>query len=99
MMSDDLESLVRKSLDTVDRSRRIATITTTVVFILFVLILGFLFAHARIGNDTGASKVLWVASAAQMAFVGLCTALLAGHITRMTRAVLRAVELVSRKKE
>jgi len=98
-MNDDLEALVRKSLDTVDRSRRIATITTTVVLVLVVLILGFLFAHARIGDDTGASKVLWVATAAQMAFVGLCTALLAGHVTRMTKAVLRAVELASKKKE
>jgi len=98
-MNDDLEALVRKSLDTVDRSRRITTISTAVVFVLFVLILGFLFAHARIGDDSGASKVLWVATAAQLAFVGLCTALPAGHVTRMTRAVLRAVELVSRKKE
>jgi len=97
-MADDLETLVRKSLDTVDRSRRIAAATTAVVFLLFVLTLGFLFAHARIG-DPGASKVLWVAAAAQMAFVGLCTALLAGHVTRMTKAVLRAVELASKKKE
>jgi hypothetical protein len=98
-MNDDLEALVRKSLDTVDRSRRIATIATSVVFVLFVLILGFLFAHARIGDDAGASKVLWVATAAQMAFVGLCTAFVAGHVTRMTKAVLRAVELASGKKE
>ena len=98
-MSDDLETLVRKSLDAVDRSRRIATITTTVVFVFFVLALGFLFAHARVGEDPGASKVLWVATAAHMAFVGLCSLLLAGHITRMTKGVLRAVELASRKKE
>jgi hypothetical protein len=95
-MADDLETLVRKSLDTVDRSRRIAAAITGIVFLLFVLTLGFLFAHARIG-DPGAAKVLWVATAAQMAFVGLCTALLAGHVTRMTRAILRAVELASRK--
>lgn len=97
-MADDLETLVRKSLDTVDRSRRIAALITAVVLVLFVLTLGFLFAHARIG-DAGASKVLWVASAAQMAFVGLCTALLAGHVTRMTKAVLRAIELSSKKKD
>ena len=96
-MADDLEALVRKSLDTVDRSRRIAAVTTAIVFVLFVLALGFLFAHARIGDDAGASKVLWVASVAQMAFVGLCAALLAGHVTRMTKAVLRAIELASRK--
>ena len=98
-MADDLETLVRKSLDTVDRSRRIAALTTGVVLVVFVVTLGFLFAHARIGNDAGASKVLWVASAAQMAFVGLCTALLAGHVTRMTKAILRAIELSSIKKD
>ena len=98
-MAADLETLVRKSLDTVDRSRRIAALTTGVVLVLFVVTLGFLFAHARIGNDAGASKVLWVASAAQMAFVGLCTALLAGHVTRMTKAILRAIELSSIKKD
>ena len=96
-MADDLETLVRKSLDTVDRSRRIAALTTGIVLVLFVLTLGFLFAHARLGNDAGASKVLWVASAAQMAFVGLCTALLAGHVTRMTKAVLRAIERSARR--
>lgn len=98
-MADELEALVRKSLDAVDRSRRYAAIATAVVFTLFVLTLGFLFAHARVGPDAGASKVLWVASVAQMAFVGLCSALLAGHVTRMTKAVLRAVELASRKNQ
>jgi hypothetical protein len=63
-MPDDLETLVRKSLDVVDRSRRFAAITTGVVFVLFVLTLGFLFAHARVG-DPGAAKMLWVALAAQ----------------------------------
>jgi hypothetical protein len=97
-MADDLETLVRKSLDVVDRSRRFAAISAGVVFVLFVLTLGFLFAHARVG-DPGASKVLWVATAAQMAFVGLCTALVAGHVTRMTKAVLRAIELAAHKND
>ena len=95
-MPDDLEILVRKSLDVVDRSRRFAAISASVVFVVFVLTLGFLFAHARVG-DPGAAKVLWVASAAQMAFVGLCTALSASHVTRMTKAVLRAIELGARR--
>jgi hypothetical protein len=96
-MADDLEALVRQSLDTVDRSRRYAAIVAAVVFILLVLTLGFLFAHARVGADAGAAKVLWVTAVAQMAFVGLCAALVAGHVTRMTKAVLRAIELAQRK--
>jgi hypothetical protein len=96
-MADDLEALVRQSLDAVDRSRRYAAIAAIAVFVLLVLALGFLFAHARVGADSGASKVLWVAAVAQMAFVGLCTALVAGHVTRMTKAVLRAIELAQKK--
>jgi len=98
-MSDDLEALVRTSLDTVDRSRRLAAIASGVVFVLFALTLGFLFAHARVGQDAGAGIVFWIASAAQMAFLGLCTSLLAAHVTRMTRAVLRAIELSARNKD
>jgi galactitol-specific phosphotransferase system IIC component len=97
-MSDDLETLVRKSLDTVDRSRRFAAIATGVVFLLFVLTLGFLMARARV-DSPAAAKLLWAATAAQMAFIGLCTALLVGHVTRMTKAVLRAIELGSRRKD
>jgi hypothetical protein len=95
-MPDDLEGLVRQSLKTVDRSRRIAAAAIGLLFLSIVFMLGMVIAHARVADST-ASKVLWVVAAAQMAFVGLCAALVAGHVTRMTKAVLRAIELSSRK--
>ncbi len=104
-MADDLERLVRESLDAVDRSRRFGALAIAALFLIFVFTLGFLLAHAPIGSAGEAAdpnagphlaKLLWVTIAAQMAFLALCVALLAGHVTRMTKAVLRAIEL-SRK--
>ena len=93
-MSDDLEKLVRHSLDSVDRSKRLAMAVTVMAFvvILFVLATGLL--HTPVG-DPGGAKLLFASIAAQMIFVGLCTALLAMHVSRMTKAVLRAIELAS----
>ena len=91
-MSDHLEQLVREPLKTVDRSRRIAFAATWLLFFVILFTLGFLFARAR-GDGQVTAKMLWVAVTGQMAFVGICIALLAGHVTRMTKAVLRAIEL------
>jgi hypothetical protein len=94
-MADDLEHLVRQSLDAVDRSKRWAIVATALLFVLILVAHGALMASVR-ADDAGRSKQLLVAEAAQMAFVGLCVSLLAFHVTRMTKAVLRAVELASR---
>jgi hypothetical protein len=94
-MADDLEHLVRQSLNAVDRSRRWAAVATAVLVVVILFALGALMAAARV-DDAGRSKLLFVSVAAQMIFVGLCTSLLAYHVTRMTKAVLRAVELGSR---
>lgn len=93
-MSDELEKLVRESLKTVDRSRRLAAAATWVLFVVILVTLTFLFARAR-GDGAVTGKMLWVAVVGQMSFVGICIALLAGHVTRMTKAVLRAIELAS----
>jgi ABC-type maltose transport system permease subunit len=94
-MADDLEHLVRQSLNAVDRSRRWAIVATAVLFILILFALASTMASARV-EDPGRSKLLFVTVVAQMVFVALCTSLLAFHVTRMTKAVLRAVELTSR---
>jgi acetyl-CoA acetyltransferase len=94
-MADDLEHLVQESLNAVDRSKRWAAIATVVLFIVILFALGALMAAARV-DDAGRSKLLFVSVAAQMVFVGLCTSVLAYHVTRMTKAVLRAVEIASR---
>jgi hypothetical protein len=41
-------------------------------------------------------KVLWVSSAIQLFFVACATAVLMLHMSRMTRAVLRAIESIRR---
>jgi hypothetical protein len=41
-------------------------------------------------------KILWVSSAIQLFFVACATAVLMLHMSRMTRAVLRAIESIRR---
>ena len=96
-MVDDLEHLVRQSLDAVDRSKRWSAIATGVLFLVILFALGALMASARV-DDAGRSKQLLVVVAAQMIFVGLCTSLLAFHVTRMAKTVLRAIELTARRR-
>ena len=87
---------VHFALKKVDLSKRF--ILTTIVF-LFVAVLftfGSLLANARI-DDAGRSKLLFMATAAQMAFVGVCAVLVAFHVTRMTKMVLNAIELAAKK--
>lgn len=88
-MSDDLERILRNSLDAVDRGRRWATLGVAALFFatLVMLIAAFLHAGSR---DTG--KFMFVVSAAEMLFVGCCTAALMFQITRTTKAILRAIE-------
>ena len=95
-MADDLEHLVRQSLDAVDRSKRWATIIAGVLFLVVLIALGALMAASVRVDDAGRTKQLFVAVGAQLIFVALCTSLLAFHVTRMTKAVLRAVELAAR---
>jgi hypothetical protein len=96
LMADDLEHLVRQSLDAVDRSKRWAAVFTAVLFLVILFALGALMAASVRVDDGGRTKQLFAAVVAQMIFVGLCTSLLAFHVTRMTKAVLRAIELASR---
>jgi hypothetical protein len=95
-MSEDLEALVQRSLDAVDRAKRLAAAATGALFLIILFALGYLLANGSRGEDAGRSKVLFVVTAAEMAFIGLCTAVLAGHVSRMTKAVLRAIELKAR---
>jgi tartrate dehydratase beta subunit/fumarate hydratase class I family protein len=53
---------------------------------------GFSLAHARAAE--GNAKLLFGVAAVQMAFVGGCASLVSYHVSRMTRAVLNAIELL-----
>ena len=88
---------VQFALNKVDRSRLLVLVAVVVLFTAVLFTFGALLAHARIEGDAGRSKLLFMSAAAQMAFVGACAVLLAFHVSRMTRTVLNAIELASKK--
>ena len=86
---------VELALRRVDLSKRFILTTIVFLFIAILFTFGSLLANARI-DDGGRSKLLFLATGAQMAFVGICAVLVSFHVTRMTKTVLNAIEL-SRK--
>jgi nitrate reductase gamma subunit len=90
-MSQDMETILRNSLDAVDRGRRWAMLGVAALFVatLFMLVVVF---HVRTIGE-GASKLLFLVFAAHILFVACCTAVVMLHITRMTKTVLRALDL------
>jgi hypothetical protein len=79
-------------LERVDRSKRF--ITTAIVLLLLAVLFTYLaLLHTAAGGGS-ASKEAFVAVGAQMVFVGVCAVLIAFHVTRMTKVVLNAIELL-----
>jgi hypothetical protein len=87
---------IHLALKRVDLSKRFILTTIVLLFIAVLFTFGFLLAHARVNADTGA-KLLFAATGAQMTFVGICAVLISFHVTRMTKTILNAIELASRK--
>ena len=82
-------------LKRVDRSKHFMLAAIAALFFAVLFTFGLLMAHAR---DTGGNaKLLFAAAAAEMAFIGGCAVLVSFHMTRMTRTVLNAIDLASRK--
>ena len=98
-MSQESETVLRNALDAVDRSRRRTIVTVVVLFAVIVVGLASLMATAaaRIGGNAGQTKVLFASTASQMVFITLCTVAVALYITRMTKMILRAIELTSKQ--
>ena len=80
------------ALKRVDLSKRFILTTIVFLFIAILFTFGFTLAHARVDED-GHSKLVFAATGAQMAFVGICAVLVSFHMTRMTKMVLNAIEL------
>ena len=91
-MSEDMEKILRNSLDAVDRGRRWATLGVAALFLATIFLLFAAFHIGQVG-EPGATKILFVVAASLMPFIACCTAAVMLHVTRMTKAVLRAVEL------
>jgi len=101
MADEHQEAVLRKSLDAVDRGRRWAMLGVGAVFVATVLAVGaFIWtAHANRApapENYGVLNLFLVAVIAQLLLTACCTAILMFHVTRMTRAVLRRIELVKR---
>jgi hypothetical protein len=81
-------------LKRVDRSKHFVLAAIAALFFAVLLTFGYLLAHVR--DSGGNAKLLFAATSAQMAFVGACAVLVSFHVTRMTRTVLNAIELLRR---
>src|SRR5262245_53202137 len=97
-MSEEPETTLRRSLDAVDRLRT-RLIAGGVFFIVTTAmarasLMGA--SAARVTGDAGQSKILFASVAAQMLFVALCTVVVTLFINRMTKTILRAIELSSK---
>ena len=101
-MSQESETVLRNSLDAVDRFRRRTVAGVAALFVAIIVALGSLMGAAVSGITersalAGQTKVLFTAALAQMLFITLCTITVAVYITRMTKTILRAIELMSRQ--
>ena len=97
-MADDMEAMLRNSLNAVDRGRRWAVLGVVALFVAIVLALGAVLATAQASaappaGQLGAFKVLFVAAIAQMLLVACCTGIVMFHVSRVARAILRSIEL------
>ena len=84
---------IELALKRVDLSKRFILVTIVCVFIAILFTFGSLLAHTRVDDD-GRWKLQLVTTAAEMAFVGVCAVLVSYHVSRMTRTVLNAIELL-----
>lgn len=95
-MSQDMESVLRNSLDAVDRGRRWAVVGVAALFVATAFALFALF-HTAAGapGEPGdlSLKAFYVATVTQMLFALCCAAAVMIHVTRMTKSILRAMEL------
>ena len=76
-MTDNLDPVVRNSLDAIDRGRRWATFGVIALFVATAIAVAALFGAAATrqssAQGTAILKALFVATATQMLFVACCT--------------------------
>jgi hypothetical protein len=97
-MSQDLETILRKSLDDVDRSQK-WQMAGLVIFLLFLALHAFAFITAvHAGKETSVpnARALTMGIISVMFMVGVCTFGITFFVSRMTKRVLKAIELSSK---
>src|SRR5262245_59399331 len=94
-MTHTTEATLQKSLQSVDRYRRLVSLSTA---FYWLLTLGTLLQLVYISRTSDNLERLLLTSVAVLAF---CTCLgmfaVMMHVTRMTRKILQAIELVARE--
>ena len=95
-MSEHSETVLRQSLDAVDQLRRRAyAVSALVILVSLAAFVSLLVIAAESRSAPAAIKVLYAASILQVIVIALCTAVIQLSMTRMTRMVLRAIELMA----
>ena len=95
-MAEDMEAMLRNSLDAVDRGRRWAILGVVALFAALAIALAALSAiAAQKGPSANAAalKATFTASVTIMLFVACCTAIVMFQISRAVRAILRSIDL------
>ena len=97
-MSQDLEQVLRKSLDEVDRSQKWQYAGLT-IFLLFLLVHAYAFMGMIHGNGDAAPlsrRMVAMGILSVMFMVGVCTFGVTMFVARMTKKILKAIELSSK---
>jgi hypothetical protein len=95
-MPEDMENILRKSLDEVDRVQK-WQIAGLVIFLLFFVVHAFAFIRMAHGGPAGAPlRPLGMGLLSVMFMVGMCAFGVTYFISRMTKRILKAIELSSR---
>jgi hypothetical protein len=95
-MSEQSESVLRQSLDSVDQFRRRTFVVVAFVIVVWLVVFTSMMASiAESRTAPAAIKVLYAVSVLQMIVIAACTAVIQVSMTRMTRILLRAIELTS----
>jgi hypothetical protein len=98
-MARDDETMMRNALDAVDRGRRLAMIGVVALLVATVFALYTLF-HVVGGPPEGEAvtlKAVFATAVSGMLLIASCTALVMMHATRLTKSILRALELTKPK--
>ena len=95
-MSEHSETVLRQSLDAVDQLRRRAfAMAALVILVSLAVFVSLLVIAVESRSAPAAIKVLYAASILQVVVIALSTAIIQLSMTRMTRVVLRAIELTA----
>jgi hypothetical protein len=98
MAQEEMEAMLRKSLDAVNRSQR-WQITGLVVFLLLMLLHMFAFidaVHGGHGAQMATPRAIGMGIFSVMLLVVACTFGITFFLSRMTKRILKAIELSSK---